>query len=1082
MNLVPHIDVIGDDRIQQFMEDADNIVLRTPHAELLENWIPDVGQCYQPYRCLHGVYRSRALSEAEVPAVLQHRWFEQSDRDAVMGMKYMGLVIYDSEGDDATFEFVEGSEEFGAIKPTRHDNRRHLIVTTVPMEIQHGAIPLTVRALGKGRCYLESVLLMLKCPEPSSFAPEIKNLSVSTAQKTPDGLTVEVNFITTEPATATVNVTATDGTGGKIEKSTKALYPFHTVSFEGLKPDTSYTTHIIAKEIEGATAEKTVDFDTTIRSLPREKEVTVPLEIIDIDGKVALPETSLPLTFGVPVVEGMINEPKSCVLNCGDTETDAQTRVHSRWPDGSARWVLVDVPCPADLGKRKGQVVKAEVQLHPEKTTDIDRLTCEVSQDRIVVTGQMLRVSVGRNDVFPAQIERLAADGVWRTVFGEKSGALTGNLGNGLKLKNGSVENLKLEESGPERAVIRYDIPIADEYDTVHFKSTIRIHIFTRHPFVKLVNQLVVVSPVLAPAVMGSSLPDMTQGMKHAQEAVVGFEGEATSLLQLDSMVLNLPYGGTQEVRLGDTVYQLSEGVDWRIVHENDLSHRIETGGEGKTTEGHLNGHLLLTGDKGSLAVGLKNFWQTYPKGIHIGSEAAKIELFPKLSKEEPPNYAEEWHRLYFWYDPDKAQYKVKVGTAFTAEILLGFPETSDEKEKSTSWLHWLERPPVVRPELDYLNGTGALLNIASKHDSLYPEYEKMMDRAVDEQLDEIAKRRFFGFMNFGDGYSGEAKEGGTWNNNEYDSPFCYYNEFLRGGDPRWFFLGSQTARHMTDIDTCNYSRDPEQVGGQYMHIPGHMGGFLPPFFRYKMGGSTQTPSHMWAEGPVLHYLLTGDESMRETMEETGEWLRRGFYNFDIKNSRECGWHLIHLCGLMRMDSNPRYLNAAAFLVEKILEKQVPGGGWERPLTESHCQCPIPREYGEAGFMIGILLAGLRRYYALEKDPRVADAIVGGVRWLIKSTYVPDVGHFRYTNCPNRGATPTPQHAIQIFEGLVEAYNISKDPEILTIIRKNLDAIGVVNSSCLEIRYIPLILYSIGQLSKGDSVSRKAKRKIKKRR
>ena len=49
MNLVPHVDIIGDDTIQQFMEDPDTVVLRTPDAEILENWILDVGQCYQPF-------------------------------------------------------------------------------------------------------------------------------------------------------------------------------------------------------------------------------------------------------------------------------------------------------------------------------------------------------------------------------------------------------------------------------------------------------------------------------------------------------------------------------------------------------------------------------------------------------------------------------------------------------------------------------------------------------------------------------------------------------------------------------------------------------------------------------------------------------------------------------------------------------------------------------------------------------------------------------------------------------------------------------------------------------------------------
>ena len=30
------------------------------------------------------------------------------------------------------------------------------------------------------------------------------------------------------------------------------------------------------------------------------------------------------------------------------------------------------------------------------------------------------------------------------------------------------------------------------------------------------------------------------------------------------------------------------------------------------------------------------------------------------------------------------------------------------------------------------------------------------------------------------------------------------------------------------------------------------------------------------------------------------------------------------------MSTTPRYLNAAALIVERVLERQEPGGGWER--------------------------------------------------------------------------------------------------------------------------------------------------------
>jgi hypothetical protein len=270
----------------------------------------------------------------------------------------------------------------------------------------------------------------------------------------------------------------------------------------------------------------------------------------------------------------------------------------------------------------------------------------------------------------------------------------------------------------------------------------------------------------------------------------------------------------------------------------------------------------------------------------------------------------------------------------------------------------------------------------------------------------------------------------------------------------------------MVDVDTCNHSRVAAQVGAQYVHTPGHVGGLLPPYFRSKTAGSATIPSHTWVEGAVLHYLLTGDQAVRGVIRQTGLRLTRGLQHYDFINMRECGWHLIHLCGLARMGDDPRFLNAAAVIVEKVLEKQEPGGGWAHPLSEGHCHCEPPRCHGEAGFMTGVVLSALRRFHELSPDPRVADAIVGGTRWLLDNTYVPQAGHFRYTSCPNRGG-PSPRHTLQVIEALADAYLFARDQRIADVLRRALDDIGLSDGRrygqplSMEARYIPTMLHAL---------------------
>jgi hypothetical protein len=48
--------------------------------------------------------------------------------------------------------------------------------------------------------------------------------------------------------------------------------------------------------------------------------------------------TAEPVTFGVPLPQGLIEEPSNWTL----AGRAVQTRVLDRWIDGTARWVLVD--------------------------------------------------------------------------------------------------------------------------------------------------------------------------------------------------------------------------------------------------------------------------------------------------------------------------------------------------------------------------------------------------------------------------------------------------------------------------------------------------------------------------------------------------------------------------------------------------------------------------------------------------------------------------------------------------------------------------------------------------------------------
>jgi hypothetical protein len=604
---------------------------------------------------------------------------------------------------------------------------------------------------------------------------------------------------------------------------------------------------------------------------------------------------------------------------------------------------------------------------------------------------------------------------------------LIGALADGRLLKGGTPQDVAIEENGPRRAVIRTDISVADEQGVVHLRCRLRLHVYADQPFIRVVQRLEVVSPELP-----------TDG------------DEAKRMLRLRRLELRLTCATQAPAK--------------RWVHEHDQTWRATSESGTEVVPGRRPGHFRVPFAEGTLAVGIKEFWQTWPRGFRQDAKAIVLELLPELSGDLLPGDEDAWHRLYFWLKD--GAYLLRSGLALRSEWLLGFLPADAGEPAADALFDWLEHPPVVRPDPAHTNATDVLVPFGLKAESAMPEYEALLTRALDAFHADREHFRAYGQINFGDWYGESAW---SWGNNEYDPPYCGYLEFLRGGDPDWCELGAQAARHLADVDTVH------PHGCQAVHMPGHLGGYLPPLFRSKIGTTFSVPSHTWVEGPVLHYLLTGDEFTHESILETRNWLLQDhwFDNCEFSNCRESGWHIIHLCMLATAFDDPRCLNSAAVIVRRVREKEDPAGGWVHMHVAAHCGCGYPRCHGEAGFMVGVLLSALKRYHALTGDAEAARMLVGGARWLIRNTYDAKSGHFRYTSCEKRTKGGTFQYTQWVLEGLADAYALSRDEEIGGYLRdglkaigrfpEGLDHLGLGKAMAMQMRYVPGIQAALGK-------------------
>ena len=1049
MEPIPHIDVAEEARIEALLAAPGNHSWPAIDSESMDGWVPDLGLTgYANY----SIYRPPAVAAAGITTTVRHRFRVPPRNPKLPGPYYLAALIYDKAGEEFPLELSLGSEEVGRIEPRRHDNRRHLIVIDRPILFDDRVKWVEFTSDGRGECRIERFVLLAQAPEPSSFAPAIERLHVE-VDASGDAAAATVHCLTFPPSTVTASVR--DQAGATVaESAPDGPSTLHAVALAGLPLDRTWAVRLTATEQDGGTTESVCEFSTSRpKARSANAETTVEAEVELCAAGTAASLAGLPLTFGVPVRRGALFSAGGARLVWGDAAADtsaAQTRVHSRWPDGSARWVLVDTTVPPPL--QPGGLADCRVLLSTADASPPDgALSIDQRDDgAVVVAGRAIRVSVQPRARDWILVERPADDS--RLAGGPLNRALRVLLADGTPL-DAAAASASVEHAGPLRTTVRCDALHRDAAGHARLRSELRIHVYAEQPFVKIDHRLVVLcadpsaSSVFEPGV-----------------------DEERALLGVRSCVLEVPFAAAA-VELDDERFQLPGDRPWSLRHEHDLAHDVVTAAGRQRREGRTTGHVGIHSAAGpALAAGIRTFWQTCPKGISVSGDAIRLEILPELSGEELPGDDEAWQRLYRWLQDGR--YLLREGLALTTELILALAPDEADHGGTAPLFDWLESPVTARPRLAYANATGALPRLASKEDSPQPRYERFAAEALRLFHEDQERWRAYGHVNFGDWY-GEGDW--SWGNNEYDTPYCAYWEFLRGGEPGWATWGAQSARHLADVDTVNAFHDARHVGLQPMHMPAHLGGYLPAYFRSKVPGTRGIPSHMWAEGPLLHFLLTGDEAVRDSLLRSAGWLlqpeRLDHYEFSAV--REAGWHLIHLTMLASATGDRRAANGAAVVVRRILEKQDASGGWTRMLTSGHCWCGYPHCRGNIAFMVTVLLSALKRYYDLTQEAQVAEAILAGGRWLVRETVDEETGMFIGGSCKtmqrlSKGEVFGTQI---IIEGVADAFAVSGDPEIGRCLQRALPAIGVMpdleghrdlgKRLSSQMRYVPTVLAAL---------------------
>ena len=832
------------------------------------------------------------------------------------------------------------------------------------------------------------VLAVLTCsallaqPAAPAAPPELRSLTArSVWQESGGKFDIQLRFISSVPAIA-----AAEGAG--VSAGPEA-YPSnnHRLNLVGLTAGGPVTVKLTVTPKAGPKLERTLSVAVPA-PYPAAKAGRVELTATEPAGK---DRVALPITAGVPLAKGALYRPDNARLLRGTTVLPLQTRAEARWEDGSIKWLLLDTQVDLKVNEQAKLVLEYGGGAAGKAASGLT-LAALPAGGVSVDTGAL-------QAVLP-----VAGAPELRT----SAGKLIAGLGSTLTDKDGLpwqlvTESVRVVETGPLRATVRLD---------GHYRQGERKHF------------------------MGATLVTFFAGKPYARvDQVFGNDLVNTVMTPIKSLMLDLstavpPANATVGVVGGGAV---AGGPGMQIVQQFDDKFVVQQGA------GDGGKRLAGTVKTESVAVAVKDLWQNYPKSVGVTAGGLRIGLCPEIA---PANlYANKPDEEKLYYYLRDGNYTFRRGLMKRHELWLGPADQADEVAALATRRATLTASPVY---YEQVRTAGDNLPASPQHFAMYDE---ILSKGLDRYLDERERSHEYGLMNYGDWW---GERGLNWGNEEYDLQVGMLQQYLRTGDPRFFAVGEAAARHNTDIDTIHFAAPPatepsqsyEPMPGEvWVHSMGHTGGYYPQDYKgmevYGPGYATNR-GHMWTGGNFLYGMLSGDPLVLDSARLTADWMSSADCNhFDFGNAREPGWMTMAVMSAFRATRDPYYLNAADVMLtkvhEKALETRPEYGLFYHKLSSGHCDCKDTTHYGEAGFMAGVLMTAMKRFYEETGREQVANDIVGIAHFIRDTMWVPDENGFRYTSCPKTTVGASSGGIID--EGMAFAATRSNDDELREIVR-----------------------------------------------
>ena len=632
-----------------------------------------------------------------------------------------------------------------------------------------------------------------------------------------------------------------------------------------------------------------------------------------------------PLTRGVPLPQGAVVGVENLSLqDAQGRDVPVQLRVLGRWPDGSAKWVLVDFQADVEAGQEA--VYTLQYTKDQKVAASVRGVEIAEQEDRFEVCTGPLRFGIGKKAFalfdgvelgqrakgsFVSEVEVAPRGGgdAWAKISeSEFAGGTQRRIYGmgGTCLASAGVEEyaVEIEEAGPLRAVICCRGAYESTAPMHHYAGYRPLRFATRIYAYAGQTQVRVVHTVIA-----TCNPRETEVEELGLRVPILPEGSGTWRVGVDRVMAG-PW-------VSERYTLLSQRLDNHFYWEEYEGVERTVRAEGE----RAGGWICAENDRVGVGVALRYMAEEYPKALGVGAQGIDVFFWrdPEGRRLSFKRYAEEvaWHE-------GEGVYADGTGTAKSSEFFVDFFRAgAADGERLQGLLH----PPQVSVAPDWVVQSGAVGGLATGAE--FPRADRMLTGFVAWMEGHIERYRWKGFFDWGDVMATWEESAGGWRfkgrwgwcNSEWDPRHAVWLQYLRTGEGRYYALGEAMTRHSLDVDTCHYHPlRPYMVGGCFRHSMDHF-------------GDEPCASHTFIDNWVDYYYLSGDERAREVLHEAGEFFLRYRWSEDPRYSfslRSIGNVLRGLLYLYELTGEARFMRRADEVYDAVARGQNEDGSWHK--------------------------------------------------------------------------------------------------------------------------------------------------------